>query len=99
MFKIQADRKTLCESCDAGIVTEAADNVVRAWCGQRGTPIRVPNMIEKCSSYKQKGEPSLYDLKEIAWMLITDKKGNKIGFKRLSEIRKEGGEEPHVMGV
>ncbi|PYQ41683.1 MAG: hypothetical protein DMF77_15115 [Acidobacteria bacterium] len=35
--------------------------------------------VRECDSYDDRSQPSLWDLKEIAWALVTDKR-NRIGF-------------------
>jgi hypothetical protein len=35
--------------------------------------------VRECDSYDDRAQPSLWDMKEIAWALVTDKR-NRIGF-------------------
>lgn len=37
--------------------------------------------IANCSQYQDKNKPTLSDMAEIAWTLMTDKGGRKIGFQ------------------
>lgn len=44
-------------------------------------PIRMNEAVARCNQYQDKNKPTLSDMNEIAWTLMTDKGGRKIGFQ------------------
>ena len=48
----------------------------------------VPFPIYQCSGYDDKRQASVYDMKEIAWVLVTKKMGRDIGFVSAKDYRK-----------
>lgn len=44
-------------------------------------PIRLQEPIASCTHYSNKNASSLTDMKEIAWTLMTDKGGRRVGFE------------------
>ena len=74
----------LCDSCQSGVVRRGAsesDEEVYCTITKRKTTMRV---IE-CSRYVNCSQPSLWDMRQIAWVLQTDSKRQKIGFLRAKE--------------
>ena len=77
----------LCDTCQWGVVRRgAAESDERIYC----TTIRgeVENRVVECNRYEDRGQPSLYHLSQIAWVLRTDTKREKIGFIRAKEWEK-----------
>lgn len=80
-FKIQSAMAGLCVRCRESHVVTFANNEQRTYCRAYHSEqvlIRVP--VVKCSEFSDKNTPSQYDMEKIAWTLITDKSGQKIGF-------------------
>jgi len=74
----------LCDTCRSGVVRRgAAESNEEIYCTliERKVTMRV---IE-CSRYVDRSRPSLWDMREIAWVLQTDSKRQKIGFLRAKE--------------
>jgi hypothetical protein len=51
----------------------------------RPTELREP--IAHCTAHQDKNQPTLNDMNEIAWSLMTDKGGRKIGFQSPEQRR------------
>lgn len=43
-------------------------------------PFELRQAVVQCSLYSDRMHPTLYDMNEIAWTLMTDKGGRKLGF-------------------
>lgn len=48
---------------------------------------RVTFRVTSCSEYVDRAHPSLYHMEDIAWVLRTDAKRNRIGFVRSRELK------------
>lgn len=51
--------------------------------------VKITEPIAECSNHAEKNRPTLSDMNEIAWTLMTDKGGRKIGFQS-PEQRRDG---------
>ncbi len=74
----------LCDSCSCGVVRRGAsesDENVHCTVTESDVPIRVV----ECSRYVDRSQPSLWDMRQIAWVLETDSKRQRIGFLPASE--------------
>lgn len=70
---------SLCVTCSRGTVTKGLGiSQEMTYCHAHERPIRFH--VTECSSYTDKRMPDLYDMKAIAWMLVTKKAGREIGF-------------------
>lgn len=89
--------KRLCDTCKNGLVmTGRADSNELVYCHEMGE--YVPIEVTSCSAYKNKTEPSLHDMKMIAWQLRTEKNGRSIGFvspAKYRELQRENGINPY----
>ena len=77
----------LCVTCDSAQTMQGyscSQNIV--WC--RHLERQVPYPIYKCSAYTDKRQADIYDMKEIAWVLVTKKAGRDIGFISAKDYRK-----------
>lgn len=82
-----ANATRLCDSCSNGIVMRGpAESEERVYCMlmERKLEIRVT----ECNRYVDRSQPSLWAMKEIAWVLQSDSKRQKIGFVTAKEWRK-----------
>ena len=80
------DEAALCLSCRyAHIVcgTSAKHQFIR--CSQVEAPIAFK--VTSCSEYLSRQHPSLYHMEDIAWVLRTDAKRNRIGFVRSKDLK------------
>lgn len=71
--------KRLCDTCAHGQVMKGdadSEEVVRCNFGDFVVPLRV---IE-CTNYQDKSVPQLHEMKAIAWILRTERSGQRIGF-------------------
>jgi hypothetical protein len=50
---------------------------------------RITFEVRDCNSYEDKRQPSIYDMKEAAWVLRTDAHRKKIGFVPYRKLEKE----------
>ncbi|HET8550108.1 MAG TPA: hypothetical protein VFL57_18990 [Bryobacteraceae bacterium] len=55
--------------------------------------------VIECSRYVNRSEPSLYDMRQIAWVLQTDSRRQKIGFLRAKEWERKHEDEELIPGV
>lgn len=83
MIKVQngtrSDTKAICKTCAHGVVARgSADSNEFIHCGFMGK--RITMVVTECNKYIDSSQPSLYDLREIAWVLETSKNRNVIGF-------------------
>ena len=81
-FKIQPDtNSSLCGSCREAHVVEFANGTRATFCNAHHSESRaVLRPVQRCSEYQNKNTPSQWQMEKIAWTLITDKSGLKIGF-------------------
>ena len=71
--------KRLCDTCSAGIVMRGASaNEESIFCEEMERMVAIH--VVECNRYKEGGVPSLWDLREIAWVLNVDSRRRKIGF-------------------
>lgn len=74
----------LCDTCQNGVVTRGSsesDEKVHCMVLRH----RVTQRIVECNQYVDRSQPSLWDMRQIAWVLQTDAKRQKIGFLRAKE--------------
>jgi hypothetical protein len=84
----RSDGKRLCDTCRSGtIMRGAAESAEIVYCGQVESTL--PMRIVECSRYDDKAAISVHAMAEIAWVLLTDKSGSKIGFLSPDRWRKE----------
>ncbi len=82
-----AEAPRLCDSCSNGVVMRgSAESEERVYCMLME---RAPDMrVTDCNRYLDRSQPSLWAMKEIAWVLESDSKRQKIGFVTAKEWRK-----------
>lgn len=84
---------TLCDTCKHSTIARN-DSQALVYCtamGMDGTRINFP--VTDCSAYYHKKEAALYQMEEIAWILVTRKSGKEVGFvtaERYEKLKKEG---------
>jgi hypothetical protein len=74
----------LCDSCVSGVIRRGAsesDEHVFCTATRRNVDIRVV----ECNIYRNRSHPPLWALKEIAWVLQTDSRRERIGFIKAKE--------------
>lgn len=90
---VQSD-KSICPSCrHSQHMISAQTGRERMICQRYYNPIEMREPIARCSQYSDKNAPTLSDMQDIAWTLMTDKGGRKIGFQS-PEQREKGGSGP-----
>ena len=78
----------LCDTCQSGVVRRgAAESDEHVYC----TFIRreVRTRIVECNVYTDRSQPSLWDLRQIAWVLDVDAKRQRMGFLRSLEWERD----------
>ena len=81
------DAPRLCDSCSNGVVMRGpADSEEYIHCSLMEKPIKM--RVTECNRYVDRTKPSLWAMKEIAWVLQSDSKRQKIGFVTAKEWRK-----------
>lgn len=86
----------LCLSCRAALHVRAAQSSNEfLLCSASGNPpMRLREPVGQCSHYQDKSKPSLYDMREVAWLVMTDKGGRSIGFLSPEELRQREQDSP-----
>src|SRR4051794_35449753 len=82
----------LCDTCHSGLVRRgaaASDEHVYCTIMERGVRTRVV----ECNRYTDRSSPSLWDLQQIAWVLRTDSKRQKLGFVHSKDWARLHGDE------
>lgn len=64
----------------------AAESQEKIYCGEIGQFLNI--RVVQCSDFKDRRDKDLYDMREAAWILSTDRK-KKIGFTPSKEWRKD----------
>lgn len=79
---------SLCLSCHhAGIMRGERESEVRVNCSNFPEPPPFNNVVE-CSAYSDKSKATLQDMRELAWVLVTDRARTKIGFEAPDEWKR-----------
>jgi hypothetical protein len=92
-----ADAPRLCDSCSNGIVLRGpAESEEYVHCLEMQKPVRM--MVTECNRYVDRNHPPLWAMKEIAWVLQSDSRRQKIGFISAKEWRKGNHDEELVPG-
>lgn len=74
----------LCDSCSYSVIRRgASESDEQIHCTATQRPVRT--RIVECTSYVDKSQPSLWDMRQIAWVLQTDSRRERIGFLRARE--------------
>jgi hypothetical protein len=91
------DAPRLCDSCSNGIVMRGPANSEEfVYCSEMQKPVHI--RVTECNRYVDRAQPPLWALKEIAWVLQSDTKRQKIGFVTAKEWRKLNHDEELVPG-
>jgi hypothetical protein len=82
----------LCDTCHSGVVRRgAADSDEHVYCTIIEREVRT--RVVECNRYTDRTQPSLWDLRQIAWILHADSKRQKMGFVRAKEWERENADE------
>lgn len=79
---------SLCRTCRAAHIVRGNNNQQLVTCGAGNAPLRVRFDIAECNRYMSATQPSLYEMEEIAWRLVTKQAGRPMGFVNPAEFRK-----------
>lgn len=91
------DAPRLCDSCANGVVMRGpADSEESVFCSLMERPVQM--RVTDCNRYVDRAQPALWAMKEIAWVLESDSKRQKIGFITAKEWRKLNRDEDLVPG-
>lgn len=87
----------LCRTCRQAHVVRGTNNQQFVTCTAGANPVRLDFEVAECNRYFNATQPTLYEMEEIAWRLVTKKAGRDIGFvnagdfRRMSEDEERGG--------
>lgn len=89
----------LCDTCQSGLVRKgAAESDEHVYCTITEREVR--NWVVECNRYVNRSQPSLWAMKQIAWVLRTDSKRQAIGFVPAKEWERKHADEdllpPHL---
>ncbi len=92
-----ADAPRLCDSCSNGVILRGpADSEEHVHCSLMERPICI--RVTECNRYIDRAQPSLWAMKEIAWVLQVDARRQSIGFLSAKQWRKENRDEMLIPG-
>ena len=79
----------LCKTCLRShiYITETGD--VTRTCTFLERDAYIPRVVVKCNRHNEDTGPSVYDMRQIAWVLRTDGSGKHIGFARYTDLPKK----------
>lgn len=81
----------LCGKCSKARVMEGRNREI--WCGASfAGEMRVDDPPSRCSMFHARDETGIHDMREIAWLINSDKKTGKIGFVSPLDREKERGQ-------
>ena len=72
------DKATLCKSCTLGTVRTDSRGITSVYCSDTRNYMR--REILSCTAYEERNGMQLWQYKEIAWSLKTDKNRGPMGF-------------------
>lgn len=96
-FRVQNGTRSLlaprlCDTCNSGIVRKgASESEEEVFC--QVTNQRVETRVVECNRYNDRAKPSLWEMRQIAWVLQTDSRREKIGFLRAKEWERKHDDE------
>jgi hypothetical protein len=78
----------LCDTCQSGAVHRgSAESDEHVYCNFIRREVRT--RVVECNVYVDRFQPSLWDLRQIAWVLEVDSKRQRIGFLRAKDWEKQ----------
>lgn len=81
------DAQRLCDSCSNGVLMRGpAESEERVYCMLMERKLEM--RVTECNRYVDRTQPSLWAMQEIAWVLQSDSKRQKIGFVTAKEWRR-----------
>jgi hypothetical protein len=84
----RSDVAHLCRTCRHGIIVKGgAHSQETAFCQQMGK--FMPIKVAECNRYLDATAMTVYEMEQIAWLLITKKAGRQIGFQSPEERFRE----------
>jgi hypothetical protein len=87
---------SLCSSCRRSIIVRGArlgDEVLQ--CGLYSMrDRRITFAVTSCTEYVHRGQPSLWNMEQIAWVLRSNPSGKKVGFVEATKLTED---ERHVL--
>ena len=93
-----AGTQTVCTTCRwAHIVKGFSASQERIRCRWLSYDPVVPFLVSECSSYDDKRIPSVRDMEQIAWILLTKKTGRHIGFVTAKQFHEIEGEDAEIV--
>lgn len=79
---------SLCRTCRNSMVMRGTNNQESVTCGGQSYPVQIYFEVAECNRYFCRDQPTLYEMEEIAWRLITKQAGRQIGFVSAADFRK-----------
>lgn len=79
-FKVKREGTgSVCDTCRYAHILRGKTGQQVVFCGQIHDYLAFP--VEDCSTYSDKRKPSVYEMEELAWVLITEARhGRNVGF-------------------
>lgn len=91
-LRVQGDGFGLCTKCKHATSIEGrtpkGGTVARVHCSAAHLPSYPGMLVEKCGSYEAYGTPSLFEMKESAWLLLKER-NKPLGFVHPDKIEKK----------
>jgi len=81
--------ESLCNTCaSAKTIKGYSETELITICDWGSEPLQVPFRVQECSGYVNKREPSLHQMYQIAWMLVSQGPAKTVGFVTAKEFQK-----------
>ncbi|HYZ86292.1 MAG TPA: hypothetical protein VE621_17905 [Bryobacteraceae bacterium] len=92
------DAPRLCDTCESGVVLRgASESDEHVFCNLLER--RISTRVVECNRYVDRSAPSLWDMRQIAWILHSDANRRPIGFLTAKDWREETDEDDPLPGV
>jgi hypothetical protein len=79
---------SLCASCTWGLTLQGhMDSQQLTLCHHPRYVFKVPFVVRQCSAFKDRRQPDLYDMKEVAHVLVRGQRGKQVGFVTPDQYR------------
>jgi hypothetical protein len=86
--KPDRERGSLCDTCVySRMIRGYAESEHIGICDRLFEPLVIRFRVRECSDYADKRLPSVESMREVAWMLVTNKPGRPLGFVNAAEYR------------
>jgi len=84
----RSNSQSLCRTCRFAHIIKGFNNEHEVRCGRVDPSLRIRYDVAECTEYEHATAPTLGRMEDTAWILMTKKTGNVIGFVNPEEWKK-----------